>query len=232
MFHVKRPVVLPVQVAAQAAFGARYPLAERYAALLAGSGVDRGLIGPREADRLWERHLLNCAVLGELVPEGAQVLDVGSGAGLPGIPLALARPDLSVVLLEPMARRVEWLQEVLAVLGLAVSVHRGRAEDPGVRDERGGNDVVIARAVAPLGRLAGWSLPLVAPGGRLLAVKGASAEQELARDRDAVRRVGGAAAEIVQCGATMVRPPTTVVVVSRLTQRVARPATARSRKDR
>lgn len=232
MFHVKRPAVPPVQVAAQAVFGARYPLAERYAALLAGSGVDRGLIGPREADRLWERHLLNCAVLSELVPEGARVLDVGSGAGLPGIPLALARPDLAVVLLEPMARRVEWLQEVLAVLGLAVSVYRGRAEDPGVRDERGGNDVVIARAVAPLGRLAGWSLPLVAPGGRLLAVKGASAEQELARDRDAVRRVGGAAAEIVQCGATMVRPPTTVVVVSRLAQRVARSATARSRKDR
>jgi 16S rRNA (guanine527-N7)-methyltransferase len=232
MFHVKRPAVPPVQVAAQAVFGARYPLAERYAALLAGSGVDRGLIGPREADRLWERHLLNCAVLGELVPEGARVLDVGSGAGLPGIPLALARPDLAVVLLEPMARRVEWLQEVLAVLGLAVSVYRGRAEDPGVRDERSGNDVVIARAVAPLGRLAGWSLPLVAPGGRLLAVKGASAEQELARDRDAVRRVGGVAAEIVQCGATMVRPPTTVVVVSRLAQRVARPATARSRKDR
>lgn len=231
-FHVKHPAVAHVQAAAQAVFGDRYPLAERYAALLAGSGVDRGLIGPREADRLWERHLLNSAVLGELVPEGARVLDVGSGAGLPGIPLALARPDLVIVLLEPMVRRVVWLEEVLAVLGLAVSVHRGRAEDPGVRDECGGNDVVTARAVAPLGRLAGWSLPLVAPGGRLLAVKGASAEQEAARDADAVRTAGGAAVEIVECGATIVQPPTTVIVVPRLAQRVTRPARARKRKDR
>jgi 16S rRNA (guanine527-N7)-methyltransferase len=228
-FHVKHPAAARVQVAAQAVFGDRYPLAERYAALLAGSGVDRGLIGPREADRLWERHLLNSAALGELVPEGARVLDIGSGAGLPGIPLALARPDLVIVLLEPMARRVVWLQEVLAVLGLAVSVHRGRAEDPRIRDECGGNDVVTARAVAPLGRLAGWSLPLVAPGGRLLAVKGASAEQEAARDADAVRTAGGAAVEIVECGARIVQPPTTVIVVPRRAQRVTRPARARRR---
>jgi 16S rRNA (guanine527-N7)-methyltransferase len=231
-FHVKHQAVAHVEVAAQAVFGDRYPLAERYAALLAGSGVDRGLIGPREADRLWERHLLNSAVLGELVPEGARVLDIGSGAGLPGIPLALARPDLVIVLLEPMARRVVWLQEVLAVLGLAVSVHRGRAEDPRIRDECGGNDVVTARAVAPLGRLAGWSLPLVAPGGRLLAVKGASAEQEAARDADAVRTAGGAAVEIVECGARIVQPPTTVIVVPRLAPRVTRRARARRRKDR
>jgi 16S rRNA (guanine527-N7)-methyltransferase len=229
---VKRLAVAPAQVAAQAVFGERYPLAERYAALLAESGVARGLIGPREADRLWERHLLNSAVLGELVPEGCRVLDVGSGAGLPGIPLALARPDLAIVLLEPMARRVVWLQEVVAVLGLAVSVYRGRAEDSQVRDHCGGNDVVTARAVAPLGRLAGWSLPLVAPGGRLLAVKGVSAEQEAARDVDAVRAAGGAAVEIVQCGATIVQPPTTVIVVPRLAQRVTRPARARRRKDR
>jgi len=229
---VKRLTVAPVQVAAQAVFGARYPLAERYAALLAESGVARGLIGPREADRLWERHLLNSAVLGELVPEDCLVLDVGSGAGLPGIPLALARPDLSIVLLEPMARRVVWLQEVVAVLGLAVSVYRGRAEDPQVRDQLDGNDVVTARAVAPLGRLAGWCLPLVAPGGRLLAVKGASAEQEAARDVDAVRAAGGAAVQIVRCGATIVQPPTTVIVVPRLAQRVTRPARTRRRKDR
>ncbi len=225
-------MVAPVQVAAQAVFGARYPLAERYAALLAGSGVARGVIGPREADRLWERHLLNSAVLGELVPEDCRVLDVGSGAGLPGIPLALARPDLAIVLLEPMARRVVWLQEVVAVLGLAVSVYRGRAEDPQVRDQLGGNDVVTARAVAPLGRLAGWCLPLVASGGRLLAVKGASAEQEAARDVDAARAAGGAAVQIVRCGATIVQPPTTVIVVPRLAQRVTRPARARRRKDR
>jgi 16S rRNA (guanine527-N7)-methyltransferase len=229
---VKRLTVAPVQVAAQAVFGARYSLAERYAALLAESGVARGVIGPREADRLWERHLLNSAVLGELVPEDCRVLDVGSGAGLPGIPLALARPDLAIVLLEPMARRVVWLQEVVAVLGLAVSVYRGRAEDPQVRDQFGGNDVVTARAVAPLGRLAGWCLPLVASGGQLLAVKGASAEQEAARDVDAVRAAGGAAVQIVRCGATIVQPPTTVIVVPRLAQRVTRPARARKRKDR
>ncbi len=238
MFHVNHPPIADVRAiagaraVAEVLFGDRYPLAERYAALLAESGVLRGLIGPREADRLWDRHLLNSAVLGELVPEGARVLDVGSGAGLPGIPLALARPDLSIVLLEPMDRRVVWLREVIAALGLAVSVHRGRAEDPRVRAEYGGNDIVTARAVAPLGRLVGWSLPLVAPGGRLLAVKGASAEQEAARDVDAVRTAGGATVEIVRCGATIVQPPTTVIVVPRPAQRVTRPIRARKKKDR
>ncbi|MGH3539193.1 MAG: 16S rRNA (guanine(527)-N(7))-methyltransferase RsmG, partial [Pseudonocardiaceae bacterium] len=159
MFHVKQPMSPDAHDAAQTVFADRYPLAERYAALLASSGVDWGLIGPREGDRLWERHLLNSAVLAELVPQGCRVLDVGSGAGLPGIPLALARPDLSIVLLEPMARRVAWLREVVTALGLTVEVHRGRAEDPVVRAELGGNDVVTARAVAPLGRLASWSLP-------------------------------------------------------------------------
>jgi 16S rRNA (guanine527-N7)-methyltransferase len=220
------------RAASRVVFGDRYELAERYAEILVGSGVDRGVIGPREADRLWERHLLNSAVLGELIPAGARVLDVGSGAGLPGIPLAIARPDLRIVLLEAMARRVAWLEEAVTELGLGVPVHRGRAEDPGVRRELGGNDVVTARAVAPLGRLAGWCLPLVAAGGRLLAVKGASAGAEVARDLDAVRAAGGAATEIVQCGANIVQPPTTVIVVPRLAQRVTRPARARRRKDR
>jgi 16S rRNA (guanine527-N7)-methyltransferase len=200
--------------------------------MLAGPGVDRGVIGPREADRVWERHLINSAVLGELIPDGARVLDLGSGAGLPGIPLVIARPDLRVVLLESMARRVAWLHEVVTELGLSVAVRRGRAEEPGVHAELGGNDVVTARAVAPLGQLATWSLPLVIPGGRLLAIKGASAAEELARDIDVVRAAGGAAAEIVQCGATIAQPPTTVVVVPRLAKRVIRPARARRRKDR
>jgi 16S rRNA (guanine527-N7)-methyltransferase len=220
------------RAASRVVFGDRYELAERYAEMLVGSGVDRGVIGPREADRLWERHLLNSVVRGELIPAGARVLDVGSGAGLPGIPLAIARPDLRIVLLEAMARRVAWLEEAVTELGLGVPVHRGRAEDPGVRRELGGNDVVTARAVAPLGRLAGWCLPLVAAGGRLLAVKGASAGAEVARDLDAVRAAGGAATEIVQCGANIVQPPTTVIVVPRLAQRVTRPARARRRKDR
>jgi 16S rRNA (guanine527-N7)-methyltransferase len=232
MFHVKHQFHADVQAAAQAVFGSQCALAERYVELLAGPGVERGLIGPREADRLWERHLLNSAVLGELVPGGCRVLDVGSGAGLPGIPLALARPDLVIVLLDPMARRVAWLQEVVAELGLEVSVHRGRAEEPRVRDELGGNDVVTARAVAPLGRLAGWSLPLVAPGGRLLAVKGATADEEAARDALAVRAAGGGPMEIVQCGGTIVQPPTTVIVVPRQIQRVTRTARTRRRKVR
>jgi 16S rRNA (guanine527-N7)-methyltransferase len=223
---------MDVAAAAHAIFGDRHALAERYAGLLAGPGVGRGLIGPREAERLWERHLLNSAVLGELLPEGCRVLDVGSGAGLPGIPLALARPDLAIVLLEPMARRVAWLQEVVDELGLAVSVYRGRAEDPGIRDELGGTDVVTARAVAPLGRLAGWCLPLVASGGRLLAVKGATAYEEAARDAIAVRAAGGGVAEIVHCGATIVRPPTTVVVVPRLAQPVTRSSRAVARSPR
>lgn len=222
----------PDRRVAEVVFGERCSQVERYAAFLAGPGVDRGLIGPREAERLWERHLLNSAVVGELVPEGARVLDVGSGAGLPGIPLALARPDLTVVLLEPMARRVVWLQEVLEELGLALPVYRGRAEDPRIREELGGYDVVTARAVAPLGRLAGWCLPLVVPGGRLLAIKGEQAEEEVTRDIAAVRAAGGAAVKVVRCGATIVRPPTTVIVVPRRAQRVARPATARRRKDR
>lgn len=232
MFHMKPLATTDIGTAARAVFGDRLPIAERYAELLTETGVDRGLIGPREADRLWERHLLNSAVLGELIPHSYRVLDVGSGAGLPGIPLALARPDLHVVLLESMARRVAWLQEVIDELGLAVSVHRGRAEDPQVRDELGQDPVVTARAVAPLSRLARWCLPLVAPGGRLLAVKGASAEEEVARDVDAVRAMGGAAVEIVQCGGTIVRPPTTVVVVSRLAERVVPPVRRRRRKDR
>lgn len=239
-FHVKQPAVgrsdqpdgADARSIAHEVFGARYPLAERYAAALAGSGVERGLIGPRETDRLWERHLLNSAVLGELVPACCRVLDIGSGAGLPGIPLAIARPDLTIVLLEPMARRVTWLHEVIADLGLEVRVFRGRAEDPRVRAELGGNDVVTARAVAPLGRLAAWSLPLVAPGGRLLAVKGACADQEVARDVDEVAAAGGATMEIVQCGATIVRPPTTVIVVPRPSLQVSRPGMARRRKDR
>ncbi|MBV8995310.1 MAG: 16S rRNA (guanine(527)-N(7))-methyltransferase RsmG [Pseudonocardiales bacterium] len=216
----------------QAVFGDRSDLAARYAEMLAGPGIDRGVIGPHEADRLWDRHLLNSAVIGELVPAGCRVLDIGSGAGLPGIPLAIARPDLTVVLLEAMVRRVAWLQEVVADLGLAVSVHRGRAEDPAVRNQLGDYDVVTARAVAPLGRLAGWALPLLAPRGRLLAIKGASAEQEVARDIAAVRAAGGAAVEIVQCGATIVHPPPTVIVVTQPAQRVTRPAKAQRRKDR
>ncbi|GAA2543121.1 16S rRNA (guanine(527)-N(7))-methyltransferase RsmG [Pseudonocardia hydrocarbonoxydans] len=212
---------------AERVFGDRLPLARRYAEHLVTSGVERGLIGPREAPRIWDRHVLNCAVVAELLPEGARLVDVGSGAGLPGIPLALARPDLQVALVEPLARRVDWLDEVVADLGLDVRVDRGRVEDPAVRRRWEGADVVTARAVAPLHRLAGWALPLLRTGGRLLAVKGASAADEVARDAVAVRRLGGGDAEIVRCGTGTVDPPTTVVVVERV-RGTGRPA----RRDR
>lgn len=205
-----------IPAAADAVFGERLATARRFADHLVTSGVERGLIGPREAPRVWDRHVLNCAVVAELVPDGARVVDVGSGAGLPGIPLALVRPDLTVVLVEPLARRVEWLREVVADLGLAVEVERGRAEETVVRQRWEGADVVTARAVAPLARLAGWSMPLLRPGGLLLAIKGASAPAEVERDAAAVRKLGGGPARVARCGSGVVDPLATVVVVERV----------------
>ena len=200
-------------------FGDRLPSARRYAEHLATTGVDWGLVGPREASRVWERHVLNCAVVADLVPPAARVLDIGSGAGLPGIPLALARPDLRVVLVEPLARRVEWLRTVLADLELPVEVERGRAEDTPIRRRWEGADVVTSRAVAPLHRLAAWCLPLVRPGGMMLAVKGMSAPAEVERDTRAVAASGGGIPRIETCGVGIVDPPSTVVVVERLRRR-------------
>jgi len=196
---------------------ARYPdaadLLGRYADLLATVGVVRGLIGPREVARLWGRHLANCAVLEELVPEGAVVADVGSGAGLPGLPLALVRPDLRVVLVEPLLRRATFLSEAVTALGLGarVEVLRGRAEDQHLAV-----DVVTARAVAPLDKLAGWTLPLARVGGTLLALKGDGAGDEVAASAAALERLGGGQTEVLTCGAGVVDPPTTVVRVVRL----------------
>ena len=200
-------------------FGERLPLAERYAEHLATTGVEWGLVGPREASRVWERHILNCAVVADLIPPAARVLDIGSGAGLPGIPLALARPDLRIVLVEPLARRVEWLRAVLADLELPVEVERGRAEDTPIRRRWEGADVVTSRAVAPLHRLAAWCLPLVRPGGMMLAVKGMSAPAEVERDTRAVAASGGGIPRIETCGVGIVDPPSTVVVVERLRRR-------------
>ena len=197
---------------------ARYPAATealgRYADLLATDGVVRGLIGPREVGRLWSRHLANCAVLEELVPPGALVADVGSGAGLPGLPLAIVRPDLRVVLVEPLLRRATFLGEAVAALGLGerVEVLRGRAEEQTLAV-----DVVTARAVAPLDRLAGWTLPLARVGGTLLALKGEGAADEVVASASALERLGGGQIEVLTCGATVVEPPTTVVRVVRLT---------------
>jgi 16S rRNA (guanine527-N7)-methyltransferase len=201
----------PAPPAAASIFGDRLPAVCDYAQRLATDGVIRGLIGPREVPRLWERHLLNCAVVAELIAPGVCVTDVGSGAGLPGIPLALARPDLAVELLEPLARRASFLEEVLAALSLdRVRVVRARAEDsvggPGV-------DVVTARAVAPLSRLAAWCLPLLAPGGSLIALKGSNAQAELDAAAGDLRRLGAVEWVVESCGRDLVDPPTTVVRV-------------------
>jgi len=202
----------------EARLRARYPdagdLLGRYADLLATDGVVRGLIGPREVTRLWSRHLANCAVLEELVPHGVVVADVGSGAGLPGLPLALVRPDLRVVLVEPLLRRATFLGEAVTALGLddRVEVVRGRAEEQALSV-----DVVTARAVAPLDKLAGWTLPLARVGGTLLALKGEGAADEVAASARALERLGGGQIEVLTCGTGVVDPPTTVVKVVRLT---------------
>ncbi|MCE6997073.1 16S rRNA (guanine(527)-N(7))-methyltransferase RsmG [Saccharothrix sp. S26] len=217
---------------AKKVFGDHYDKAVAFTALLSRHGVERGLIGPREVDRLWERHVLNSAVVAELIPEGARVVDVGSGAGLPGLPLAIVRPDLELTLLEPMARRVAWLTECVDVLGLKVTVLRGRAEEGPVRERLSGSDVVTARAVAPLERLTRWCLPLLRPGGRLVALKGESAAEELERDAEAVRRAGGIRPRVTTCGGEVLELPTTVVLVERDEQASRREGARRKRKDR
>ncbi|WP_441338455.1 16S rRNA (guanine(527)-N(7))-methyltransferase RsmG [Micromonospora sp. NBS 11-29] len=212
--------------AARAIFGDRLDLAAAYAELLATEGVVRGLIGPRETPRLWDRHLLNCAVMAERIPKGASVIDVGSGAGLPGLVLAIARPDLTVTLVEPLSRRTGFLIEAVQHLGLTrdVRVFRGRAEEAaaGSRDRAPlSADIVTARAVAALDRLATWCLPLTVPGGRLVALKGASATEEIAEHAEVVIRLGGGEPELHRCGVGVIDPPATVVEVVR--ERVVNP---------
>jgi 16S rRNA (guanine527-N7)-methyltransferase len=169
-----------------------------YAALLADEGVRRGLLGPREVPRLWDRHIMNCAAIAELCPRDVDLWDVGSGAGLPGIVVALARPDVRVTLLEPLLRRVEFLDEVVARLSLEnVTVIRGRAEEWHSRVQV---DMVTARAVAPLERLAGWCLPLLHPGGQLVALKGVSADDELTAAVPALRALGARSWDVEHVG--------------------------------
>ncbi|MER5457336.1 16S rRNA (guanine(527)-N(7))-methyltransferase RsmG [Micromonospora sp. NPDC002389] len=228
--------VLPPELAeaARRLFGDRLDLAAAYAELLATDGVVRGLIGPRETPRIWDRHLLNCAVVGELIPQGATVVDVGSGAGLPGLVLAIARPDLTVTLVEPLARRTVFLDEAVESLGLTASVRvfRGRADEAVAEPELLPSDVVTARAVAPLDRLAGWCLPLAAPGGRLIALKGASAADEIAEHAQAVHRLGGGEPMLRRCGEDVIAPPTTVVEVVRERVIAAKRASKKSRRRR
>ena len=189
---------------------------QSYAEFLASAGVERGLLGPREVPRLWDRHLLNCAVVAPMVPAGAHVIDVGSGAGLPGLVWAIVRPDITLTCLESLQRRATYLEEAVGALGLTdrVSVVRARAEDV-VRGRASESslrgDVVTARAVAPLDKLAGWTVPLLKPGGDLLALKGQSAADEVEAARTVLERLGIDSVEIVQCGEGIVDPATTVV---------------------
>jgi 16S rRNA (guanine527-N7)-methyltransferase len=202
---------------AHTVFGSAFDRAQQLHDLLATEATRRGLIGPREVDRLWDRHLLNCAVITELLPDGARVVDVGSGAGLPGLPIAIRRPDLHVDLVESLQRRTEFLTEAVAGLGLAerVRVLRGRVEDAAIVTTAGSAEWVTARAVAPLDRLVRWCLPLLRPGGQLLAVKGATAATEVAEHERSMRRHGAGSIAVVQCGVDVLVEPTTVVAVQR-----------------
>jgi 16S rRNA (guanine527-N7)-methyltransferase len=235
MFHVKHviprkravpEVPAPPDVAGNV-FGSRLDVAQRYAELLADIGVEWGLLGPREVGRIWERHLLNCGVVVELMEPGERVVDIGSGAGLPGLPLVIAEPSLRVVLVESLLRRSEFLRRVVGELQLEVEVVRGRAEDASVRESIGECDAVVSRAVASLDQLTRWSFPLLRPGGRMVAIKGERAPDEIREHRRGMTALGAADVRVVQCGANYLSPPATVVVATR-----GKKAPARSRPRR
>ena len=202
------PGAPPPPPGAAAVFGPALDEARAYAGMLATRGVEWGLIGPHEVPRLWDRHLLNCAVVADLIGSQYRTLvDIGSGAGLPGIVLAMMRPELAVTLLEPMERRCRFLSGCVAELGLAnARVLRGRAEDATLRA-----DVATARAVAPLDRLAELAVRVVRPGGLVLAIKGQTADAELRKARPVLRRIGARGARVVRAGQGKVDPATTVV---------------------
>ena len=190
-------------------FGADLSIIDGYVQLLTTRGIERGIIGPREAPRVWERHVLNCAVVTPRLAAGASVADVGSGGGLPGLVWAIARPDVSMTLIEPLLRRTTFLSEVVEELGLSnVSVHRGRADEVSERF-----DVVTARAVAELGKLGTLCLPLVKPGGVMLALKGQSAAAEVELWTETLQSLG--ATDIVVASYGDSPTPTTVVEVTR-----------------
>lgn len=204
-------VTSPTPAAVSELYGEALGTIEAYVSALSTRGVEWGLIGPREVPRLWERHILNSVAIAGLIGSGATVVDVGSGAGLPGIPLAVLRPDLDVVLLEPKVRRADFLTQTVDELGIGdrVRVIRARAEE-----HRATYDVATCRAVAPLGQLLGWTSRLFLPDGELLALKGASAEDEVAASRRELVRAG-AVATVVSVRAHEEAEPTYVVRVRR-----------------
>jgi 16S rRNA (guanine527-N7)-methyltransferase len=198
--------------AAREVYGDQFPAINRYVDILTSTAVEWGLLGPREADRVWNRHILNCAALGSLITADSSVADVGSGAGLPGIPLALLRPDLRVTLIEPLLRRFTFLDQTVDGLGIAdrVQVVRSRAED-----HHETHDFVVARALAPVGRLIGWCNPLRTKDGVILALKGESAADEVA----AAKRQLEAAELNAEVLMVQAHPNTDPATVIRLTER-------------
>ncbi|MDO4253053.1 MAG: 16S rRNA (guanine(527)-N(7))-methyltransferase RsmG [Rothia sp. (in: high G+C Gram-positive bacteria)] len=197
--------------AAQKIFSTELGLAQRYVEHLASSGIERGLLGPRGVPRLWARHVLNCAVVQEAIDQESRVVDVGSGAGLPGLCLAISRPDLSLTLVEPLERRVIWLEEVVHDLGLKnVTIIRSRAEQlAGTLDA----DYVTARAVSALSSLVDITLPILRGRGELLAIKGQSAEQEITKAQKKLDKYGVRQVAVLKLGVGILEQATTVVQV-------------------
>jgi 16S rRNA (guanine527-N7)-methyltransferase len=195
---------------AAAIFGDRLPLARAYAAALVRDSDLLGLLGPREMPKLWTRHILNSAVVAELVPAGKTVADVGSGAGLPGIPMAIAQPDAQFTLIEPMERRSDWLKQIASELGLTnVTVLRARAEEVGDVF-----DLVTARAVSALPKLLRLTVPITNNGGKVLALKGSKAAEEIEEAKKLARRLKIAGFEVVHTGKQFLTEPTLVVVTT------------------
>ncbi|MEN9706846.1 MAG: hypothetical protein RIS31_412 [Actinomycetota bacterium] len=203
--EVFEPELEPAE--AKAIFGDRIDLARGYAAALVRDGNLLGLLGPRELPRLWTRHILNSAVVSELVPAGKTVADIGSGAGLPGIPMAICRPDNHFTLIEPMERRSDWLKELVVELGLTnVTVLRARAEEVGEVF-----DIATARAVSALPKLLRMVVPLVRDGGEVIALKGSKAAEEIEESKRLQKKLGLSGFEIVYAGKDVLAEPTLVV---------------------
>jgi 16S rRNA (guanine527-N7)-methyltransferase len=196
---------------AQEVFGEYIGQARQYFDLLVRDGDLLGLIGPRELPKLWSRHILNSAVVADLIEDGQVVADVGSGAGFPGIPMAILRPKVKFVLIEPMERRANWLADVVVpTLGLEnVKVLRGRAEEAPLRNY----DVTTARAVSALPKLLRMLVPLTAPGGQVLAMKGSKAQDEIEESKSLAKKLKLESFEIVTVGEKLLIDPTTVVRV-------------------